>query len=287
MTARRPENYYQIAFMILMLVMLFFTGMGALVNQELILSDQDDSTTIKVMTYNVHQYYETEKIGRMNLELIRDDIKEENPDIVGLQESEGNRISSSNFDGVRWLANQLDMHSYYGPETSAQIYGVSILSKWEIESADWIKLPNEESIERVAIDVQIDSPFGILNVIVTHLQTDSYREDQLDQAQEVVNIAEKYEHAIILGDFNTEPDPDNPIFEQLNTTFTDVWFNCEPNNEGLTVDPGNLVKRIDYIWVYEKNVDAFDIVAGSCSTGGDPRHSDHLYVVAELMKNII
>jgi len=86
---------------------------------------------LKVLTYNIQQGYSENGLenydGQLELILSLD------PDIIGLQESDTNRISGANRDIVRYLANNLDMYSYYGPKTVLGTFGIALLSKYPIE----------------------------------------------------------------------------------------------------------------------------------------------------------
>ncbi len=234
---------------------------------------------LTVMTYNVHQWYSDGQTGLVNLAQVRDVIRESGADIVGLQESEGSRITSAKTDGVRWLAHELGMYAYHGPATSEQVYGVSILSKWPIEAAAWEFLPREESIERVAVTARIVTPLGAVPIIVTHLQTEPFAEDRVRQAERIVALAERTGPTIILGDFNTEPLQEDVAYGVLSRNFTDAWATANPGAaaaSGWTSPAGTPEERIDYVWLRG----AWDV--RSARVVGDARASDHLGVVATV-----
>ncbi|MFW9779639.1 MAG: endonuclease/exonuclease/phosphatase family protein, partial [Candidatus Heimdallarchaeota archaeon] len=211
---------------ILAVILLLTTISGVVVNSFLAISQSPSTSSLKVMTYNIHQYYATGQSGEFNLEQVRDVIRASGADIVGLQESEGGRITSSNMNGVRWLAHQLGMQYYfYGPPTSAQIYGVSLLSRYPIISQRWIYLPREVSIERVAIMVVVEtgSLAGQVPIIVTHFQTSPFADDRFLQAQAIFAETFSIQNAIIMGDFNTPPNGTDPTYLFLNNSFSDAW----------------------------------------------------------------
>lgn len=260
----------------LIILILTLASLAAFIPQP---NPDDNKSTLTVATYNVHQYFEEEGLGRFSIQQVYEALVTIDADIIGLQESEGGRITSANTNGIQWLASKLDMYAYYGPETQAQIYGVSLLSKYPILNSSWQLLPAEESIERAAIEVIVDTPIGELAVIVTHFQTGSYVIDRTNQAQTIVDMAKQHPRAVILGDFNTRPNMTDPAYAILNSTFTDTWSNCGNDDPGYTASAADPQGRIDYIFLYGSD---WTVSQQSCSTFGTPRASDHLGVVTEI-----
>ncbi len=247
--------------------------------------DQPHKTTIKVMNYNIHQYYQEDpnpminKSGNYVFQNLLNVIEAENPDIVVLEESEGNRITGGNVNGVPWLASRLNMFFYYGPDTSDQIYGVSLLSKWPISSEETFMLPSTESIERVAIRCVIDHPDGEFYVVGTHFQTGKYKIDRENQAKKIVEIVGD-SPTLILGDFNTRPYPSDNAYMILNNTFNDAWVwggNDVNDTAGYTDSPLDLHSRIDYIWFTKNDWTIIDV-----GVTGNYKSSDHMAVFAEF-----
>lgn len=266
---------------IILLAVIIISMFGVITNDLLKVQKSPDTSKLRIMTFNIHQYFSIGQTGLYNLEQVRDVILESGADVVGLQESEGARITSSNMNGVQWLAHQTGMKYYYGPPTSAQIYGVSLLSRFPILSTYYENLPAEQSIERVAIIVEIDTGeiAGKLPIIVTHFQTNNYSIDRFNQAKQIIDISEDFTNAIILGDFNTRPEMTDQTFELLNSTFSDAWMLAgNPSDSGTDYSSSGIaVNRIDYIWV-KGNWTALNY-----TIFGSPRVSDHRAVYAELV----
>ncbi|MHA2248327.1 MAG: endonuclease/exonuclease/phosphatase family protein [Candidatus Hodarchaeales archaeon] len=277
----RPQNIVNSVRIILLVVVVVSTA-GVITNELLMVKKSPDSSRLKIMTFNIHLYFSIGQTGLYNLEQVRDVILESGADVVGLEESEGARISSSNMNGVLWLSHQTGMkYYYYGPPTSAQIYGVSLLSKFPISSAEYVNLPAEESIERVAIVVEIDTGevAGELQIIVTHFQTSRYESDRKEQAEEIIAITQNFPEAVILGDFNTRPDITDDAFQLLNSTFSDAWLLAgNASNSGTSYSSSGIaVDRIDYIWLKG------NWIVPNCEIFGSTRTSDHRAVYAELV----
>ena len=280
-TIERPSNVLNsVRIILLAVVVVSMAGINA--NELLVVRTSPDSSRLKIMTFNIHQYFSIGQTGLYNLEQVRDVILESGADVVGLEESEGARISSSNVNGVQWLAHKTGMkYYYYGPPTSAQVYGVSLLSRFPILNAHYVNLPVEQSIERVAIVVEIDTGelAGKLPIIVTHFQTPKYTVDRYNQAVKIIDITHNFPYAIILGDFNTHPDITDQTFELLNSSFSDAWILAGDTSNGGTSysSSGSAVRRIDYIWLKGP------WMVLNCMNFGSPRASDHRAVYAELV----
>ena len=245
---------------------------------------------IRIMTFNIHQWYVqdpdaiSKKTGDATFDELLSVIEDANPDILGLQESEGNRISSSNQNGVAWLAAKLDMYYYYGPDTSDQIYGVSILSKWPIIKQETVSLPIEESIDRVAIIVTIDTPLGEINILNTHFQTSGYPIDQELQANKVIELISGDDY-LIMGDFNAASTRNNEAYHILNGSLTDAWIaagNPANSSLGFTSSAGNPRHRIDHIFF---TPGAFNVLPGSMQVYGSDQASDHLAMLGVFTLN--
>lgn len=268
---------------IILLFVVIISAAGVISNELFMVSKSPDSSKLKIMTFNIHQYFSIGQTGLYNLEQVRDVILESGAEVVGLEESEGARVSSSNMNGVQWLAHQTGMkYYYYGPPTSTQIYGVSLLSRFPIVNAYYENLPAEESIERVVIVVEIDTGdvMGKLPILVTHFQTNKYQTDRYNQAMKIINITQDFPNAVILGDFNTRPDITDETYMLLNSTFSDAWLLAgNTSDSGTSYSSSGVAKnRIDYIWLKGENW-----LVSTCVTFGSPRASDHRAVYAELV----
>ncbi len=272
-------------FTIVISAILFIGTMAGLLITLTPAPDTEPTTTLTLMTYNIYQGYTPD--GGVNLEVIRDTIRDASPDIVGLQESDMNRISSMNIDSIRWLATQLNMYSYFGPPTSEQIIGVALLSKYPIISSAYHLLTSEE-LPRVLIEATIQVGSEQVSVFVVHLGL-SY-EDRTTQAAEAMQYVDAaMAPKILMGDFNTlptgEPEPgsDDPrvdtIYTDISAHLNDTWTAAghpQNSNDGFTWPSYGPYERIDYIWVSP------DFTVSSCTVISSATGSDHLPVVATV-----
>jgi len=243
---------------------------------------------ITVMTYNVHQWFVaddvpvSQKTGEyIFTELLRV-IKAENPDIIGLQESEGARFSSGNVQGVAWLAEQLDMYFYYGGSTQDQLYGNAILSVWPILESTFEVYPRPEGIERALVHSVIDSPYGELRIFNTHLEISRFSEAQIVATEYLIDYVGAGP-AIITGDFNSAASSNLSPYSLMNSSFTYAMLESGlsvNDSRGFTNNPANPSKKIDYIWLSRNH---WQVLANTFRVIGNPLASDHLGVVVDLL----
>jgi endonuclease/exonuclease/phosphatase family metal-dependent hydrolase len=129
-------------------------------------------------------------------------IREEDPDLIGLQETDNTRIAGGNNDVVRYLADNLEMYSYYGPKTVAGTFGVALLSRFPIESAKTYYLYSEG--EQVAvIEAEITTGSQTYTIYVIH-HGNCGDGPQWQQPELLQLVAEK-DNVIAMGDFNMRP----------------------------------------------------------------------------------
>ncbi|MCY3410431.1 MAG: endonuclease/exonuclease/phosphatase family protein [Candidatus Heimdallarchaeota archaeon] len=244
------------------------------------IDDPVDVNSIRVLNYNIHLYYDEGTRGHDNLVQVRDILRDSGADIIALQESDGNRMTSMNQHGVKWLANSLKMQYVYGSDTKDDVWGVSILSKWEILSHEVVFLPSEDALQRIAVIATIDVPgIGNTNILATHLTFQS-ESDQLAQINKILELTTTGEY-ILCGDFNTIIAQEKGLdltddegFNLLNSTYKDGWVLAGGDPSAFTsyyfkdlVDNA----RIDYIWL----TDGWNAISNTAVIYGDETVSDH------------
>ena len=247
--------------------------------------------------------------GEGRRELIRDELRRLQPDVVGLQEVM--RMESPHLCQAEEL-NELCGGGFevaYGrasPWSTGLWMGNAVLSRHPITETQTFALPNHGVDRGRSLTLaRLQTPAGSLPFFVTHLSW-RYHEGyvRLQQAQEVARLVKA--HAPILGlppvlcgDFNAEPDSDEIRFLRglhvaggQSTYFADAhaW---KGEGAGHTWDvrnpftePEGLNRRIDYIFVRGPDHGGRGRVqsAGLCFdqpvAGVFP--SDHFGVVADL-----
>lgn len=240
----------------------------------------------KFMTYNIH--FGAGMDDLQNLERIAQNILSEDsdPDIIGLQEVENGRETSHGVDMAFWLAQRLNMYYFFYPAINEHAYGLALLSKYPITSAEGYQVPSI-SLERILIHgvVEINNTFE-LDVFVTHLGLLDWDENlaaQVNFVLEKTNEVNKTSRKILMGDFNLE-------YNSIQMTPVYTYF-----NDTLGIAPRPKTKpsinlfdeeeaSIDYIFAtgYKNIIDSHVIT--DFLPGNSPAEfgSDHLPVTATL-----
>ncbi len=260
--------------MALVMTGLFIMGTGIGLGINAIRPDAPPSpTTITVMSFNVHQGEDMD--GRFNFARVLDTIKKSGADIIALQETETARICLGNNDLVRFLAEKLDMYSYYGPKTVTGTYGVAILSRFPIESAETLFMPSEDS-QRAIIKSEIRIGAEIITVYNTHFGLAFL--ERIAHAQFTADLTANSTRALLLGDFNTLT-AETP-YAMIAEKFQDGWLAINPSGtgdtgyDGATFDWQNPTERIDYIFFTpDMSITDFEVLTWA-------HESDHLPIVA-------
>ncbi len=233
------------AFVILILVLTTIVGV-IITNPSPAPTQNNNVLTLRIMTYNIQQGVNVS--GDMNYDKQLELIKNVNPDILGLEESDTARVSGGNSDVVRYFANRLtglNYYSFYGPKTVTGTYGAAILSKYPIISAKTIfSYSDTDEIGTTYVQIQVGNQ--IFNVFVSH--PDGSDTAKLAQVNALLAQIDNKDNVISMGDFNSR---ENTIFyKEQAAVLKDVWRAKWPNgvdNNGLV-----MTSSIDHIFVSQK-----------------------------------
>jgi endonuclease/exonuclease/phosphatase family metal-dependent hydrolase len=196
------------------------------------------SPVLKVMTYNIQQGYD--EMGNKNLDGQLAVIQAQNPDLLGLQESDTARVANGNVDAVRYFSERLGMYSYYGPKTTTGTFGIALLSRYPIENPDTFFMYSEGE-QTATIQAQIRAHGKIYNVFVTHLGNSG----PIVQLEDMLVKIDGWENVIAMGDYNFRPD--TPQYTLMTQTLADAWLLHWPDGKPI---PGYAPeRRIDHIFV--------------------------------------
>ncbi len=241
---------------------------------------------VTVVSYNIHQGFNNR--GVLDPEVYARVLEVADPDLVALQESDTARLTSGNLDVVGYLAARLGYHSYYGPPTSTQSFGIALLSRYPILEAGYISLPSTVD-HRALLEARLEVGGTDLWVFVTHFALG--REDRQAEVQEVLARTQRVGGPVIIaGDFNSCPDglcpeyEDGPdtVYQSIIALYNDVWTEAgfgmnDPG--GYTFSSSEPFERIDYIFV---STDITTSSAERIRTDLAVEASDHLPVLAVL-----
>jgi endonuclease/exonuclease/phosphatase family metal-dependent hydrolase len=232
---------------------------------------------LRVLTLNI---WNKQNDWPRRLPLIRRELSELAPDVVGLQEVlhlDGD--DSVGGDQAREIADGLGYHVAYASAWhigGGLQFGNAILSRWPIINAHAFQLPGEVGEEtRGLLYGELDAPFARVPVFNTHLDWQFHRgyirEQQVRFIVEQVTRLVPTEHGaspryppILLGDFNAEPCSDEIRWLGGYTTrlgrsvyFADCFAVAGDGSAGHTFARSNKLaaiahepsRRIDYVFV--------------------------------------
>ncbi len=200
------------------------------------------TNSLTVMTYNIQQANDVfgEKSYKEQLEL----IKEVNPDIVGLQESDSARISLGNNDYVRYYANKLGYHSYYGPNTVTGTYGTAILSRYPLEDPRSVfTYSDQDEIGTAEAEIKV----GNQEITIYNVHPDGSEEAKMVFARSLVERAGQKPDVIAIGDYNLRGW--EVPYLLIDKYYKNAWMDVYPtgiSDDGLDMSGEN---RIDHIFV--------------------------------------
>ena len=207
------------------------------------------------------------------LPAIREGVKALAPDLLGLQEvlrldpGEGDELDQTVAVGAGF-----GYHAAYARARDQRWYGNAVLSRWPIVRSECIELPRCGTDEkRNLLFADVDAPFGRVPFFVTHLNW-KFEDGHVREAQ-VREIAARIEAlaprdgfpAILVGDFNAEPEADEIRYLRGLTSlggpsrvfFQDAFALAGDGSAGTTFARRNPFaaplrepdRRIDYVFV--------------------------------------
>jgi endonuclease/exonuclease/phosphatase family metal-dependent hydrolase len=212
-----------------------------------ILTDRNQGPTpnhgsLKIMTYNIQQA-NSEKGEKSYQEQVAL-IKEIDPDIIGFQESDSTRISLGNNDYIRYYANKLGYHAYFGPKTVTGTYGTAILSKYPLENPRTVfTYSDQDEIGTAEVEISVrGKEFTVFNV-----HPDGSEEAKMVFAKTLVERAGQKSDVIAIGDYNLRAWEEPYLI--IDEIYKNAWMDVYPSgidDDGLDMSGRN---RIDHIFV--------------------------------------
>ena len=144
---------------------------------------------------------------------------------------------------MRYLADRLNFHSYYGPRTVSGTFGIALLSRYSIEAARTFYLSSTGE-QTAAITAQVSVAGKRYQVVVTHLGNGG----PIMQQREVFKLVAGRPNTILLGDFNFTPADE--AYRLTVTALEDAWLAAAERNAGEGAP--SLDDRIDHVFVSRK-----------------------------------
>ena len=224
--------------------------------------------TIRVATLNIWNRFGP---WEQRFAAIRHGVRALDADILGMQEvlklapGEGDEL-----DQARAIAEGFGYHIAYGRSAEQRWYGNAVLSRWPIAKTELFELPRCGTDEKRSLLLAVvASPYGEIPFFVTHLnwkfEDGHVREAQVREIAQRVLSLESALPAILVGDFNAEPEADEIRYLRGLTTlggprrvfFQDAFALAGDGSPGHTFARRNPFaaplhepdRRIDYIFV--------------------------------------
>lgn len=240
-------------------------------------------TTHTIVSFNIRAGTDLE--GRPNLDRVAALLDTLNADVVLLQEVDRGTRRSGGVDQLAELRRLTGMHGRFGRaiDFDGGEYGIGLLSRWPVAETAVVPLtaglpgdladPAYEA--RVLLYVVLDSPWGSLPVLNTHLGTGAggtYRRQELvGLLAELHRRAGRSGMAIVGGDFNARPESDE--IAAVTLSLRDAWSLCG-DGPGWTFRSDEPTRRIDYIFLRAADCTAARVPATTIS--------DHRPLVVEV-----
>jgi endonuclease/exonuclease/phosphatase family metal-dependent hydrolase len=198
----------------------------------------EDKNSLRILTYNIQQGYNEEGLKNFHGQL--DLIESMQADLVGLQESDTARIAGGNADVVRYLADRLNMYSYYGPTTVTGTFGIALLSRYPLDNGRTFFMYSEGE-QTAAIEAEVVVDGRRFHVLVTHLGNGG----PLIQQQQVLVRLDGRENVIAVGDFNFRPESEQYALTTM--MLEDAWLAAA--QQRMIPEGQNIDRRIDHIFI--------------------------------------
>lgn len=129
---------------------------------------------------------------------VRDLIKELEIDVIGLLESDLQRIIMGNRDTTQYLAENLGMYVDYGPGPNKHTWGSALLSKFPILNSTHHLLPSPVGELAPAIHATLDAYGELVDVVVFHSGQEEDPEDRRLQSEYLAKLMRESPRPMIL-----------------------------------------------------------------------------------------
>lgn len=209
-----------------------------------------DPSELRVLCYNIHHANPPTKAGLIDIDAIAAVIKDQQPDLVALQEVDMNTIrSGKNLNQAETLARLTGMNFYFARSIDYEggQYGIALLSRYPMTNARKYALPTAEgtngeprSLATAVINLPNNKQLLFAGTHLDAQRNDTNRVLQINAIAEI--LKNETLPVIIAGDFNAEP---NSRVMQI----SDQYFQrtCTGDNCGFTIPVINPRKTIDFI----------------------------------------
>src|SRR5438045_4173310 len=129
---------------------------------------------------------------------MRNIIKKLEIDVMGLLDSDLQRIIMGNRDTTQFLAEDLGMYVDYGPGPNKHTWGAALLSKFPILNSTHHLLPSPVGELAPAVHATLDAYGHLVDVIVFHSGQEEDPEDRRLQSEYLASLMKSSPRPLIL-----------------------------------------------------------------------------------------
>ena len=129
---------------------------------------------------------------------MRDLIEEMEIDVIGLLETDLQRIIMGNRDTTQFLAEDLGMYVDYGPGPNKHTWGAALLSKFPIVNSTHHLLPSPVGELAPAIHATLEAYGELIDVVVFHSGQEEDPEDRRQQSEYLSTLMKESPRPLIL-----------------------------------------------------------------------------------------
>lgn len=241
--------------------------------------DQKQITKLKIMSYNIRHGEGMDNV--LDLSRAAEIIKEQAPDLCGLQEVDNSCLRTNKIEQSSYLAEKTNMTGTFGKfmDFDGGEYGMATLSAKPIISTKRLQLPDGIAEPRSAIihEVQIAKACTIVfvNVHFDWVESDEGVSSRLNQAKTLTQYLNTMDKAVIItGDFNCSPGSTTMNY------FNEQGFEFVNKGDDNLSFQGESKAELDH--VVFRNTNDVKMKAISIDLLEEPVVSDHRPLVAEL-----
>lgn len=242
-----------------------------------------DKLSLRTISYNIHSCICMD--GKISPERIARILDWYQPDLVALQEVDVDKKRTGYRDQAQWIADYLEMNHFFFPVVTrnGEKYGIAVLSRFpfiDIKNSWLPSLPPANRRERRGvIQARIDTPYGILHFLNTHLGL--HVKERQRQVQELLGPGwlgsiPPDEAVIFCGDFNAGPR--SVVYRELTRRLRDTQTECTTPRMH-TFFSGNPFLCLDHIFISPHFT---PLTVEVPKTQDVKMASDHLPLIADL-----
>lgn len=180
------------------------------------LTPQQTARGLVVGTFNVQQGYRTD--GKPNFECVASVLQQEQPHVVGLQESDSVHVVSGNINVLGYVADKVGLHRTVGPIGREASVGVSIVSQYELKDPQTQIMPAAEEGALNRFLTRSTITVNGTDIVVFSTHTEWFGDPAVQIGFIASQVAAVDGPVVVVGDFNLDRSGQNDATIAANIT---------------------------------------------------------------------